>query len=145
MKEFLEAVEQNPKLKEKVEALDAAGSAPAQYIALAAEYGFALTAADFAPAAAGGPVSDDELDAVAGGAQVCIMNNISYERYQYLQAHPGESERAADRAAGELALHYEVYCPNCHQLISGMSFFRDGTAVCSHCGYSGSNFLTMPM
>ena len=134
MKEYLEAVEQNPELKEKVEALDAAGSAPAQYIALAAEYGFALTAADFAPAAAGGPVSDDELDAGAGGAPVCIMNNISYEQYQNRM----DDETATKYWANITNSKAIITCPQCHKGISLK--IVNGAAVCPNCG-CGSGFI----
>ena len=67
MKEFLELIEQNEVLKKQVERLDAQkGSQPSDYIALAAEYGLKLTEADFQPAETG-ELSEDELDAVAGG------------------------------------------------------------------------------
>lgn len=64
MKKFLEVIEENPELKEKLQAL---GEKPAvsDIIALAAQYGMTLTEADFA--APKGELSEDELEAVAGG------------------------------------------------------------------------------
>ncbi len=67
MKEFLELMEQNGELKKQVERLDAQkDSQPSDYIDLAAEYGLKLSETDFHPAGAG-ELSEDELDAVAGG------------------------------------------------------------------------------
>ena len=141
MKEFLEAVEQNPELKEKVEALDAAGSAPAQYIALAAEYGFALTAADFAPAAAGGPVSDDELDAVAGGSgTMCIMNSPASQVAppSFVPTPPMSDEEATKYWASITNSKAIITCPQCHRGISLK--IVGGAAVCPYCG-CGSGFI----
>ncbi len=67
MKEFLELMEQNEELKKKVKELDARGdSQPSDYIALAAEYGISIQEADF-QSAKSNELSDDELDAIAGG------------------------------------------------------------------------------
>ncbi len=73
MKEFLELMEHNEELKNKVAQMDADSHTQASdYIALAAEYGVKLTEADFQPKNAG-ELSEDELDAVAGGkACVCV-------------------------------------------------------------------------
>ena len=63
MKKFLEAVSRN---KESIEKLKKAET-PEAVIALAAENGFTLTAEDLKPEPTTGEVSDDELNAVAGG------------------------------------------------------------------------------
>lgn len=65
MKEFLELIEKNPELKEKVRNLDKTGTV-SDMIELAAQYGVTLTEADFAKP--GGEISDEELNAVAGGS-----------------------------------------------------------------------------
>lgn len=74
MKEFLELLEEDEGLKQKVANLDAKiDSQVSDYIALAAEYGVDLTEADFQPMDAG-ELSEDELDTVAGGkACVCPL------------------------------------------------------------------------
>ena len=67
MKEFLELIEQNEELKKKVKELDArSDSQPSDYIAFAAEYGITIQETDF-QFKKSGELSDDELDAVAGG------------------------------------------------------------------------------
>lgn len=72
MKKLLEQIEQNPELKAKIEELDNnASSKPQDYIKVAAEYGIELTEEDFKPACGQGELSDDELNAVAGGEE-CI-------------------------------------------------------------------------
>ncbi len=63
-KEFLELLEKNAELKEKIIALGE-NPAVADVIALAKKYGVTLTEADFAEEQ--GELSEDELDAVAGG------------------------------------------------------------------------------
>ena len=63
MKKFLEAVSQN---KECIEMLKKAETQEA-VIALAAENGFTLTQEDLKQEPASGGISDDELEAVAGG------------------------------------------------------------------------------
>ena len=63
MKKFLEAVSQN---KECIEKLKKAET-PEAVIALAAENGFTLTQEDLKQEPASGKISDDELEAVAGG------------------------------------------------------------------------------
>ena len=64
MKEFLEAIEANAELKAKMEELDKnPETKPADYIALAKEYGYELTEEDFQ---SDGELSDDELAAVTG-------------------------------------------------------------------------------
>ncbi|MCC8152391.1 MAG: Nif11-like leader peptide family RiPP precursor [Lachnospiraceae bacterium] len=75
MKEFLEAVEKNEELKAKVDALSNKPDAvPADFIALAKEYGFTLTEADFAEGKTEGEITEDELEAVAGGgACACTL------------------------------------------------------------------------
>ncbi len=73
MKKFLELLEQNEILKKQVARLDAKkDSQPSDYIALAAEYGVELAEQDFGPPQENG-LSEDELDAVAGGKTcVCV-------------------------------------------------------------------------
>ena len=64
---FLEAVSQDRAFIEKLSKAET----PEAVIALAAEKGFALTAEDLKPDQPSGELSENELDAVAGGA-VCI-------------------------------------------------------------------------
>ncbi len=73
MKEFLELLEKNPEVKQKVAEMDAnIDTKMSDYIALAAEYGVKLTEADFQPSDAQ-ELSEDELDAVAGGKDcLCV-------------------------------------------------------------------------
>lgn len=75
MKKLFQEMEKNPKLKAKIEELDQnKESVTEDYIQAAAEYGIELTAEDFRPENAQGEVSDDELDAVAGGdACSCVV------------------------------------------------------------------------
>lgn len=77
MKNFLEAIEQNEELKAKIETLNANPQAKTEdFIALAGEYGFTLTAEDFAPVEAkvNTELSDDELESVAGGGNcACFL------------------------------------------------------------------------
>lgn len=75
MKKLLEEMEKNPKLKAKIEELDQnKDSVPKDYIQAAAEYGIELTEEDVQPKSGQGEISDDELDAVAGGdACVCVL------------------------------------------------------------------------
>jgi len=120
MKEFLEALEQNPELKERAAALDAAGSTPAQYIALAAEYGFALTAADFAPAVAG------------GGATVCMMNNITYQQYKQ-----GEIDNMLEMFKGRAGLR----CPQCGKFVTPQVAEMGTYYTCPSCGHTGTDFV----
>ena len=69
MKKFLEAASQD---REFVEKLNKAET-PEAVISLAAEKGFTLTEEDLKPALQTGEVSDDEMDAVAGGKTcVCV-------------------------------------------------------------------------
>lgn len=75
MKKFLEEMEKNPELKAKIEELDKdPASTPKDFIKAAAEYGVELTEEDFQPADVQGELTDDELDAVAGGGNcVCAI------------------------------------------------------------------------
>lgn len=69
MNELQKLIEANPGLKAKVEALSKDPNATvADIIALAKEHGLEITEADF-QAAPEGELSDDELEAVAGGAE----------------------------------------------------------------------------
>lgn len=74
MKEFLELLEKNPEVKQKVTEMDAnIDTKVSDYIALAAEYGVKLTEADFQPSGEQ-ELSEDELDAVAGGKNcLCVI------------------------------------------------------------------------
>lgn len=67
LKAFLEAVSGDKAFLEKLTGTET----PEAVIALAKERGFTLTAEDVQPEPASGALSDDELDAVAGG-NVCI-------------------------------------------------------------------------
>ena len=67
MKKLLEEMEKNQELKAKIQELDKnPESTPKDYIQVAAEYGIEIKEDDFKPAQ--GKLNDDELDAVAGGA-----------------------------------------------------------------------------
>ena len=69
LKAFLEAVSQDKAFFEKL----TKAKVPEAVIALATEKGFVLTTEDLTPEPASGEVSDDELDAVAGGKTcVCV-------------------------------------------------------------------------
>ncbi|RKI39399.1 Nif11-like leader peptide family natural product precursor [bacterium D16-51] len=69
MKKLLEEIEKNQELKAKIEELDKnPKSTPKDYIQAAAEYGIEIKEEDFKTTR--GELSDDELDAVAGG-KVC--------------------------------------------------------------------------
>ena len=63
MKKFLEEASKDQSFIEKMNKAET----PEAVIALAAEKGFALTAEDLKPEAPTGELSEDELDAVAGG------------------------------------------------------------------------------
>ncbi len=68
MKNFLEAIEKNEELKAKVGELNEKRASAADFSALAREYGFDLTEEDFSGIGQDeGELSEDELDAVAGG------------------------------------------------------------------------------
>lgn len=77
MKKFLEAIEENEELKNKVAALNAApNTKPADLIALAKEYGFDLTEKDFIKTMKeNSDISEEELDAVTGGYAREIVDN----------------------------------------------------------------------
>ena len=69
MKKFLEEVSEDKEFINKVNRAET----PEAIIALAAEKGFALTLEDIKPEERTGEVSDEELDAVAGGKTcVCV-------------------------------------------------------------------------
>ena len=73
MKRLLEEMEKNQEMKAKIEELDKnPESTLKDFIKVAAEYGVELKEEDFKPVE--GEFTDDELDAVAGGAECgCIM------------------------------------------------------------------------
>ncbi len=73
MKRLLEEMEKNQEMKAKIEELDKnPESTLKDFIKVAAEYGVELKEEDFKPVE--GEFTDDELDAVAGGAECgCFM------------------------------------------------------------------------
>ena len=75
-KEFLELLEKNAELKEKIIALGE-NPAAADVIALAKKYGVTLTEADFAGTEE--ELSEDELDAVAGGYTRLVSPEVRAE------------------------------------------------------------------
>lgn len=85
MKQLLEMVEQNPELKAKIEELDKNPDTTMQdIIQLTAEYGIELTEEDFKPAGRQGELSDEELDAVAGGDDcVCVLGGGGTSKAMY--------------------------------------------------------------
>ncbi len=73
MKQFLEAIEKNPELKAKVEALCLNPEARIEdFIALAKEYGFEITEEDFKPTEADKEQFGDELGAVTCNKYECF-------------------------------------------------------------------------
>ena len=84
MKKLLEAMEQNAELKAKIDELDKnPDSAVKDYIELASEYGIEIKEEDFQPASIQGEVSDEELDAVAGGGECyCAVGGGGSESYK---------------------------------------------------------------
>ncbi len=73
MKRFLELISKDENLKKKMMELDAMAPEKGlqETIALAKKHGIELSEADFAEEETIGELSDDELDAVAGGACSC--------------------------------------------------------------------------
>jgi len=73
MQALLEKARNDKELMAKLDALGASGAGPDKIIALAAEYGFSITAEDYtnacesAMALKSGEISEVELDSVAGG------------------------------------------------------------------------------
>ncbi len=69
MKKFLELISKDENLKKKMAELEKMESDKAirEIIALAKEHGIELSEADFVKAESDDELSDDELDAVAGG------------------------------------------------------------------------------
>ena len=74
MQKLMELIKTTPELKEKVDILNKDKNAKvADFIALAAEYGVTLTQEDFTKKPDEGELSDEELEAVAGGGEcLCI-------------------------------------------------------------------------
>lgn len=66
MKEFLKEVENNAELKARLSALPDEEASKEKVVEIAKEYGFTLTAEDY-EVSDGENISDDELEAVAGG------------------------------------------------------------------------------
>ena len=77
---FRQAVEADEELAQKARSATEAGDVQA-LVALAQEHGFALEEADFAPGGTAGSdareLSDEELDAVAGGHDIECSNSMS--------------------------------------------------------------------
>ncbi len=75
LKKFLELVSKDENLKQKTLAFNDMEPADAisAGIALAKELGIELSEADFAKEESGGELSDDELDAVAGGGDCACV------------------------------------------------------------------------
>lgn len=70
----MELIKTTPELKEKVDILNKDKNAKvADFIALAAEYGVTLTQEDFTKKPDDGELSDEELEAVAGGGTCWCM------------------------------------------------------------------------
>ena len=73
MQAFIDKARSDSALMAKLDALGASGAEASEVVALAAEYGFTVTAEDIRQAAAAcscrtGELTEAELDAVAGGA-----------------------------------------------------------------------------
>ncbi len=81
MKKFLELVSKDETLKQKMQAFKDMEPADAisAGITLAKELGIELTEADFAKEKSAGELSDDELDAVAGGGGTyfCVLLGVA--------------------------------------------------------------------
>ena len=73
MKEFLKEVENNAELKARLSALPDEEASKEKVVEIAKEYGFTLTAEDCEVGKAEN-ISDDELEAVAGGS--CIFGGV---------------------------------------------------------------------
>ena len=81
MQAFIEKAKNDKALMAKLDALGVAGAEPDKIIALAAEYGFTITAEDYRQAAkaAGeqktGELNEEDLEAAAGGEQGHFPSN----------------------------------------------------------------------
>ena len=73
MKEFLKEVENNAELKARLSALPDEEASKEKAVEIAKEYGFTLTAEDCEVGNAEN-ISDDELEAVAGGS--CLFGGV---------------------------------------------------------------------
>ena len=73
MKKFLKEVENNAELKARLSALPDEEASKKKVVEIAKEYGFTLTAEDCEVGKAEN-ISDDELEAVAGGS--CIFGGV---------------------------------------------------------------------
>ena len=72
MRAFIEKAENDSGLMDKLNKLGASGAGPDKVVALAAEYGFSITAEDFLKAMEtvcpqAGKLTEEDLEAVAGG------------------------------------------------------------------------------
>ena len=105
MKRFIENISQNAELLAKVNRMD-----KAEFIAEARRQGIELTDADFA-SESDAELSEDELDAVAGGGKcACIM---------------GGSGKEGDN------------CKECACIIAGGGMFKDDVNRCGCVGAGG--------
>jgi len=74
LKAFIEKVELNNELKEKIEALGEKAGQPDEVIAIAAEYGINITTEDLKELDKTGELHEDDLDTVTGGSGDPIKN-----------------------------------------------------------------------
>ena len=72
LKAFADEVNKNEELKNKLTALNNDETAKGKVIEIAKDYGFTLTEEDFEAKGAEGELSEDELNAVAGG--FCVFH-----------------------------------------------------------------------
>jgi len=85
MQSFIEKAKKDKDLMAKLDALGASGAEPDKIIALAAEYGFAITTEDYRKAAemAGTPktgeLKEEDLEAAAGGGTRYTQNRYDPE------------------------------------------------------------------
>ena len=101
MKKLLEEANKNEALKAKLKALNGKDAVAESVIAIAQEFGFTLTADDL-KSGVDGELSEDELDAVAGGV---VMYDKRSGYYIVRDDDTGEPIRRFDNL--EDALTYE--------------------------------------
>ena len=78
-------------------------------------------------------LSDDELDAVAGGgATVCMMNNITYQQYKQ-----GEIDNMLEMFKGRAGLR----CPQCGKFVTPQVAEMGTYYTCPSCGHTGTDFV----
>ncbi len=101
LKQFLETAEGDAALTAKLEAT----KTPQDFLALAAEKGFELTEEELSAMTAGGELSDDELDDVAGGMLATgvfrdLFSRIGFLRFMSVNL-PFRSDGTAPGAAAQ--------------------------------------------